>query len=192
MSRFMSVLLGTEEWASCRLLYFRFCLSRASCGKLVKVPLLDACGRWKNALVVDANMLQDEKMQSCGIFNLNETNETNETWNPNKFVCFQCALFFICSWDLLSVCRLMGAVLWRWLVKGFLQNHGDLFFSRTPACMSMRDSESVLHILGSAQWTRTHCGPSWIEDWHYFVQGLVNFHDLRTSTDFYCMLKHVC
>ena len=39
MSQYVSVLLETEEWASCRLLYFRFCLSRASCCKLVKNPL---------------------------------------------------------------------------------------------------------------------------------------------------------
>ena len=95
---------------------------------------------------------------------------------PKQVCVFSMRLvLFICGWDLLSVCRLMGAVLWRWLVKGFLQNHGDLFFSRTPACMSMRDSESVLHIVGSAQWTRTHGGPSWIEDWHSFVQGFGQF-----------------
>ena len=34
MSQYVSVLLVTDEWASCRLLYFRFCLSRASCCKL--------------------------------------------------------------------------------------------------------------------------------------------------------------
>ena len=40
---------------------------------------MDACGRRKNALVVDANMLQDEKMQSCGISILNETKQTKRT-----------------------------------------------------------------------------------------------------------------
>ena len=67
MSRFVSVLLGTEEWASCRLLCFRFCLSRASCGKTVESPLWKLVIDEENVSIVDANMLQDEKMQSCGI-----------------------------------------------------------------------------------------------------------------------------
>ena len=26
----------------------------------------------------------------------------------------------------------------------------------------------------------------------FLYRGLVNFHDLRTSTDLYCMLRHMC
>ena len=45
MSQYVSVLLVTEEWAGCRLLYFRFWLSVPAVASWRRFPFLDACGQ---------------------------------------------------------------------------------------------------------------------------------------------------
>ena len=69
MSRLVSVLPGTVEWASCRLLCpkFFFGLSLAGRGKTVESSLWVLVIDVENGSIVDANMLQNGKMQSCGI-----------------------------------------------------------------------------------------------------------------------------
>ena len=115
-------------------------------------------------------MLQECGMQSCGISILNETKQTkrNKQMKHKLFLsvlcnapCFCLQLRFCCQF----VSWRVQLFLWRWLVEGFLQNHGDLFFSRMSACLSIVfDFESALHTAGRAQWTHENS---------FFLYGLV-------------------
>ena len=85
--------------------------------------------------------------------NGNTRNEVNN-WNTNNFE-YLCMLLVLQVGSSLSVGQLTSVVfLWKWLVEGFLQNHGNRFISRTPACLSTDLFVGlVLHVAGSARWT---------------------------------------
>ena len=157
MSQFVNVLIETEAWVSCRLVYFR------SLGSAVWVVAKWWKVRFECVQSVigtfqyfDAVMLQECGMQSCGISILNETKQTkrNKQMKHKQFWVF-CAMLLVLQLGFcLSVCQLASAIFakmtcWRVLAKPRRQVH----FQNTCMPVNRFDFEFVLHTAGSAQWT---------------------------------------